>query len=956
MNLSSKIILFPLWALTFLLVLFTTFHGSEIKDIESWELKTIQSWTYSLTTQSWWTLQMWKQIESESYTGNRINYISLTDRVLSNTWIVLKNNSIFVDNGIYLINFNDQNNIKVIRGEGYDIDFSWPWYIFINSINKNNVLIYSLNTQADIKLKKLSKSKGQQNQYWEEYTNTIRLYPHTYLSLNPKKNNWLKEESDRLRVSQIFNLWYINSSLYWENQEDSQLLDTLSLKNEDIQWTISKYFHLIKTTNNELSEALSETSTFSSYSLPWENYIKKYTLFLLNEEKKRIYYENLILRDIQILLHSKKEETQVINDIIENLKILESLPENETQKVKELITYFYQTILLTENKNISNIINFTQLYSQLHNRNSNISSPSLLLLKNTFYQYDFTGKENFYKDLNNYVQKYILEHETNKSSYKIDYLLFFLENNLISDLNKQSIDIRNIVGLFNNYTNLSFYYYDEANNTTKKTGIYINSEILKNIQEITRNTFFEPQREENGLLKLKESSELDKKDLNLLQKNIGNILDLYSENIWVLDVINKKFDQLIATQYEWYKKNFQEYFIAINTPKEYASKYDKTKKELLETNTINEGNDSQEKLSLESAQNYISQFEGIIAWNYKVTLRNYDYCIDPIEKNIKKTDTFECYEVENFNINGTMLSFIIFPFENNKMEHIKEYQNGVYIERRGSYKLDELKNILDEKYKTVDSIEEKNKYDFKKFFLNTFATNNQEITYEESKTNDTHSLLEEDSFVKVFKRNKLLGESGDFASIKSFFTVAYNDLKVTRANNIYSIYIDGADIRKTVKTWFRNEQFYAKMFSNYEFSPSHSFYNSQLLFFDTKSKEKKEMLNGNKISIQWYTQINDLDVITTEIIENLIMMNEIVKTLHSSLSISQISISYSPWDKTFSIKAPYQNKNLSFFIREEKITQLLYWKEAILDIWNPNSIRKTSVSYKYLHDLLNNVK
>ena len=142
----------------------------------------------------------------------------------------------------------------------------------------------------------------------------------------------------------------------------------------------------------------------------------------------------------------------------------------------------------------------------------------------------------------------------------------------------------------------------------------------------------------------------------------------------------------------------------------------------------------------------------------------------------------------------------------------------------------------DEKIKNISDIDEKNKYDFKNFFINNF--NNPIDNNENNENNEEQEdiTLEEDKNIQSFKRNKLLWNQWDFIILKWFLDINYNNIKVTPdLNNNYIIKIINSELNTKIKKWNIVNDFKIEFNSNYIFSTLHSFENINLKFINTKN-------------------------------------------------------------------------------------------------------------------------
>gem|GEM_PF-6457093 len=97
---------------------------------------------------------------------------------------------------------------------------------------------------------------------------------------------------------------------------------------------------------------------------------------------------------------------------------------------------------------------------------------------------------------------------------------------------------------------------------------------------------------------------------------------------------------------------------------------------------------------------------------------------------------------------GKELSFFLYPFSDNKIDNIILDDKKVSV----LYKLDNIEEEWSEKARGVGT-DEKNIYDFSRFFLNTFIL--KEKQEQEIYEND-RKIESEDTVIVVFKRDKLL--------------------------------------------------------------------------------------------------------------------------------------------------------------------------------------------------------
>ena len=306
---------------------------------------------------------------------------------------------------------------------------------------------------------------------------------------------------------------------------------------------------------------------------------------------------------------------------------------------------------------------------------------------------------------------------------------------------------------------------------------------------------------------------------------------------------------------------------------------------------------------------------------------------------------YYCYDVKNLEINGNMLWFILLPYEENKISEIT--LNGA--KKNGTYKLDNIKEELDEKIKRVTRNEEKDKYDFRNFFLNTFiiqSTSEIKEIYQEEE-----DVLKEDKVIKTFKRNKLLWDSWDFAILKWFLDIKYNDLIVKED---YSISIKTSNFNTSIDTC-NNEtcesnfkQFEWTLESEYEFTNSHTFKNIIIKVIDPNQKEvEKYSLWWNQIEIIGDIKVENLKNEISILLSHINNIEESLKYLKNNLEINDIKIKYYTSANRIKIYSNYTNKKLSIYI--ENGGEINVYLDGI-------RVQQQNISISELANTLNTIK
>jgi hypothetical protein len=106
------------------------------------------------------------------------------------------------------------------------------------------------------------------------------------------------------------------------------------------------------------------------------------------------------------------------------------------------------------------------------------------------------------------------------------------------------------------------------------------------------------------------------------------------------------------------------------------------------------------------------------------------------------------YSVSGIFISGKPMTFDLLPLSDNKIENISIDGKKV----NASYKLDIIESDWEERSRG-SSAEDRNRYDFSRFFINTFFT---EVEQESEIFEISTPTQEVDKVILVFKRDRLL--------------------------------------------------------------------------------------------------------------------------------------------------------------------------------------------------------
>ncbi|QFR38790.1 hypothetical protein A9Q91_00965 [Candidatus Gracilibacteria bacterium 28_42_T64] len=810
--------------------------------------------------------------------------------------------------GIYLLHLNELHKKYIISGGGFQIKNSGPGIFLVNSFNPKKVVIFSINTKLQLSLI---------NTETNTPASSLDLYPHTYITIKPKWNRFLLN-ADLFKISQSFPLTYFNEPLITgENNINPLFLQSFS--SNEVEYNFLKdTFHYILLEYQKSSQEIQYLSDAIFSPFPGEIFIKKYYELFLNNEKKQIYNENLILKSLHEIINKKEEVNESINFISETMNDLKKNNTAEYKKMLGIIYFYYKNVLFTTNEDNTHLLNFSHLYLQLNKKKASSISPSILSLKNTFLSYDFKQSNNLYSQLNTFIKKY--DEDENKKPNSS--LLFFLEQILITDL--KDTNAKELILFFNNYVNISETYYDTNNLTILHTGLLINSKILRNFTYIIRNNFFEKERTKEGLLKTVSLQNNTYENYILLEKNIIKLISFYNTNKNILDP-EKNNEKTLRNEYIELQKIFDEYFLALSDYKAYTIKYDSR----FGGNDpiLDNGKTDAEKLSKDKALIFLSNFQGLLLMNTHIELKNYNYCQNPeIEETEDTTGNifgeYECYKINNLNIGKETFSFLLHPYDGNKINTITFInEKGEWEEKKGSYDLNDMKESLEEKYKAAQS-SEKDKYDFKKFFLNNFIIESKKQPQPIIGGSNEPDIGTEDKFTKYFKRNKLLGTNGDFTKIDDYFSIIYNNIRMTQESNStdYDIYISGVQFGMNINKNGKTIKYSGVLNSDYTYASSHSFSDIDFKLLDLKAKEQNTyLLSGNSVYIVGDVPLESLKETLSSILNNIEAIEHIINTTSNTLGKEEISISYKPENETIEFKTNYGDKHIGITMQKGQI-------------------------------------
>lgn len=719
---------------------------------------------------------------------------------------ISSNNSTFslVSGGVYLFDIYDITNNYLIFNNDFRLKPLSPWRIFVDLRDVNNYKIFSLDAIYDMSLLA----------WWKEMTSLV-IYPKMYFVFSPLRNKFLMN-ADLLRLETMSKISYYKDPLVDENWNiDNKLKTLLSI---DTLFYDLVFWDLYS--KNKIEIYNEEKMTKISYKeLSGLNYINNYLPLFLNKEKKEIYYKNKIINQLNSLLDGQVIDSE---DILFSLAELKNINYDEYEKFRIVLYYYYDLFLKVNsleyiNKSfvLSEIIFKDQWLVKFKFLESSFYLNKVYNLTNAWiYKNDFL-QENFLNFLRNYLKENNIELtkdykiNVNKNiTQKLDYLSFFLKNILLNNvdltISKSQYDVVNIIKIYF-YLNKNINIVKNYTNT--QLMVIENNLIIEKLLHHIRTAFFEPELNSEWLLISSKNNSIDAKSLLVLNEVFQMMFKFPDENKNYLSVKT----QIYFSKYWELQLIFKHYYDALKNYPEYLISYNKSSLSLFETKTILEwSNDI--KLSNENLVSYLWTFQWLDLSSLKAEIIDNNY-----------------YKVDNLYINWEKFSFNLYPQNFNRISNI--YKNWVFLSN--SYELDSIKYELDKKVNSTDG-EIIEKYDFSRFFLNTFYPKNDWNTNLVNNF-EQEQELQEDRVIWIFKREKLLWDRWEFSVLKGYLELKYRNIIVKQEKSNYEITLNNIILKTNIDNESETRTIVWELNANYVFSDKdHYFKNISLKFYDSE--------------------------------------------------------------------------------------------------------------------------
>lgn len=785
----------------------------------------------------------------------------------------------------YISSYYDIQREYTFIWEWYTILQEWIWEIFIDSESTpGKVFVFTLNTSATVTLEDSITN--------EKYTE-IYLYPHMYIEFSPSRWKLLKW-GDRLLVEIQTNLWYVS-----ELNNNSDTISKRYLDHED--GFFSNTIQKIKSLQASAKNILDQFKNQDIDTILWYEIVNKYNSLFVNDEKKKVILKNKILTHVVSILNSQRIDEELINNTKWDLQLLKEYSDIEYTDMMSFLSHliYLNNIEIQIDTSVSKFMFSSLLYDDLVIEKEDF----LLLWYSIFSTYDVSWFFNIH-----FFDHFLSTFETFKTidntseviwSSEYQYFSYFLERNISHLINSNSsqVDLESINKILERNINLWIKSYD-GSKIWRISGLFVYSWLLKELDIFLRNKFFLANRDSIWLLQINVEESYNVAQMTRLSKMVSDIFIIYDRNEKFLDSQNLR-DISIRKDFDISRKKLEEYFSALESYDLYVSKYDELRQEIINIDTINNTQWPSNNLSKESIQKYLSRFRGLDIGKASVSIVDDRY-----------------YVVDNVVISGKMFSFDIYPWDDYKLTNIVIDNVEQYVQ----YKL----WLLDS---TTSAWENGIEDDFSYFFINTFFRNEPDIDIEEFEVKE---LLEtEDKAEIVFKRDKLLWDSGEFADILDTIAIAYNDIRLERKSTNYDIFITNANLQ----LWWTQLSFAAQ----YNLTQiDHHFTNINISSIDSPSGAKFQL------KISWKVHIQDIE----NMLQNLGSIISSIWKIGFQLDnawyfYEKMYVTYSSFNQKTSIKVDLNGETYTIWLANEEITSLYTWTTKLIE--SPISIQNLEI-------------
>ncbi len=863
MNLDKKnIIYFLFWFFLFIIFLFFSFNTSRQKLDDNFlnSIVSYSSWFSEFSASG----NISKIDENTSFAAKNIVfkdsllntvYAQIADKTAINLETNWTKKVFNIGTWIFLMDLNDPSFDYEIKWQGFDIKLLSLWKIFIDNRITSKIQVFPINSTVNLSL------MDQKNRF--ALTN-LYLYPHMNFYFDSSRNIYLKN-ADLYRISAIDTVSYLKTNIYTSDKQINPEFekDFFVMFDDTKKQFFIDTVSFISSTQESISKNYTSIKDSEIYNFWGISYIQNYFFLLFNSEKKTIYYKNLILEQLKSLFVSDSSNTELISSINQNMLSLDAMSHSDYLELSEIAKGFYMQLYQYDNTEDYNAeINFYKLIALLNNKAVAAKDLETFYYLSAFYSsYDTSNfSKSFYYYLKDYIKTYlftnmaILTDETGELAFKntnlgnnlnqvkqLDYFSFMLYNTLISSFDLSDLDRDDLLFVTKQYillNNLIIRTMWDDKRTLSQ--VYYNNTLARKILDNFKQIYFTGNRNTENLLELKPDVQLlnfTTDQFNSLASIFWVINKFYSKNFSLLDSNNSTSDRLVDASYREINSTNDEYILAAKDYDSYTLQYDKTKKALLDTKTVWSAT-WELALNKENFISYMSIFNSVDASNAEVSI---------LENH---------YEIKNVFVAWINMWFSLYPREANRITNVIFGAQKLTV----SYKLDNIRDNYKDLYSNAATNEDREKYDFKNFFINTFV--NKQIDTKEYYTNNTSKIVDTDKAIIILKKDKLLWDQGEFKIVSDLLPIKYENINVVKNWDNYDISISGVNMTFPLDEQRGSPQnILVEFASKYIFTNTdHKFTSISIKFLDANafamSQEKVYLFSGKSFDLPYNLDIN----------------------------------------------------------------------------------------------------
>ncbi len=771
--------------------------------------------------------------------------------------------TINISDSKYFFFLADNKNYEILYN-WFKLSLVWPAKFYINSEELSKIEILSIDNLLNLDLfDNLNK----------DLKTRVYIYPHMYFAYKPFSET--PTNADLLRVSQIHEFTYINDSLYNLKSDFFQYYTTLD--NYFFKNSLKYFYYLQKNSNKIFSEIKSDVK----FSIPGKDFIESYYLLFINKSKKTAYLKDLIYSNLLDIFIREKVSSEVFVKTSTYLKDLKELDEKSYNEIYSDVMYFKYHMLFDYNFSIDSADKKEKFYNMLASLENKKFIANNIILYWLSNSYDLWNKSLFLDWLINFSTDFLSKNWLTIDNWKLkwyvfskksmlEYYSYYLKNIIETSLTEKiwPTELSKIFNLFNNYSLISYNVYSWSDKETNeeiakkaKTWFYYHVELLENVNTFIRKYFFDIELKNNDTLISKVS--LPKSELNKLNRSFDILKNFSKEN-------SHYIDEIYASKYELINNDYLEYYRALVDYQKYI-----LDKDLLWWSH----HGGQEWIVYDKASiiNYISNFNWVDRYSIVV-----------------KTSDKKIYNISNLLIWWHTFSFDLEPYNS-------FYLSNLLIDNENKSVTYRLLSLEEERLtKTGVNSDDKDTYDFKNFFINTFLKKSVSPIAEGTWTTNPSTLEEWDRLLEVFKRDYLLSKWWAFWKIWEYFDIKMENIKIEKLSNDYDIKIENAkiyfyykqnnDISNKTSALLNSDFIYDK--ENWK---NHAFNNLKLKLFKTNNSGWNNYYNfwiwETEILYNWKISILKLK----DSMYNLLMNYDSIVSLYTILSVKnkEVNIEYS---------------------------------------------------------------